>query len=421
LNKTLKIVLIITGIFMLFGLNSCENSNYLPNSTTLTIAPLNEQILSQQAFLFKILGDISEDAIVKWDFGDNMTKTGSSVKHTYSKPGVYTISLYLESNEKKELQSSAIIRVHSNKTIGLPQVFLDTDARCEADDQHFIAYTLYSDLDVLGINSIHNGDPYSEAINYGEVYNIMNLMRLAGKPWNSMPVDRVFHGATEQLTPPSSGVWWDTEPVITDGSKAILAAARGASPDNPLIVLPVGPCTNVASAILQARNEGFELRDRMKIIWLGGLENDYHEEYNGGNDPWSVYVMGQSGLDVQILLGHPTSLKLNIDKRIESHLYPNNDLGDYLMTIIPVFQWGSTTVLKSIHDVCVPAVVISNYKGYNWVTKTAPVEVTGPENDYRWVESDSSSTVRLIWDIDGEAMKTDLFNTLNGRPTKLIK
>jgi len=34
--------------------------------------------------------------------------------------------------------------------------------------------------------------------------------------------------------------------------------------------------------------------------------------------------------------------------------------------------------------------------------------------------SDSTSTVWLIWDIDGEAMKTDLFNTLGGRPTSLM-
>ena len=421
MNKILKIFLTVIGIFILFGLNNREISQHPYISKNLTIKPLDKEILAQQPFLFKVQNDFSKDGTVKWDFGDKMTGTGLSVEHTYSTPGVYTISLYLESKEKKELQSSAIIRVHSNKTIGLPQVFLDTDARCEADDQHFIAYTLYSELDVLGINSVHNGDPYSESINYGEIYNIMKLISLAGKPWNSMPVERVFHGATEQLTPPSSGVWWDTKPIITDGSQAILAAARGASPDNPLIVLPVGPCTNIASAILQARKEGFELRDRMRIIWLGGLEKDYHTEYNGGNDPWSVYVMGQSGIDVQIVLSHPTSLKLNIDKRIESDLYPNNDLGDYLITITPVFQWGSTTVLKSIHDVCVPAVVINNYKGYNWVTKVAPVKVSGPENDYKWVESDSSSNIYLIWDIDGEAMKTDLFNTLNGRPTKLIK
>ena len=69
--------------------------------------------------------------------------------------------------------------------------------------------------------------------------------------------------------------------------------------------------------------------------------------------------MGQSGIDMQILLGHPTSLKLNIDKRVESGLYPDNDLGDYLKEIIPVFQWGSTTVLKSIHDVCVLGTIIS--------------------------------------------------------------
>ena len=96
-------------------------------------------------------------------------------------------------------------------------------------------------------------------------------------------------------------------------------------------------------------------------------------------------------------------------------------MGEYLKFITPVFQWGSTTIPKSIHDVCVPAMVISNYKGFNWVTKVAPVKVSGPENDYQWQPADNTSTVYLIWDIDGEAMKSDLFNTLNGDPTSLIK
>ena len=120
-------------------------------------------------------------------------------------------------------------------------------------------------------------------------------------------------------------------------------------------------------------------------------------------------------------MSHPTSLKLNIDKRVESGLYPETELGDYLKTIIPVFQWGSTTIPKSIHDVCVPAMVISDYKELNWITKVEPVKVSGPDNDYQWQPADNTSAVRLIWDIDGKAMKADLFNTLNGHPTRLIE
>ena len=410
-----------TAILMLIILNSCNTPEKKPDSLQLSISPLEKPVLAGQPFSFQILEEVVKENTIYWDFGDGTNETGTSVEHTYSNPGIYQISVYLGTENRKVKQSSAIIRVHTPETIDLPQVFLDTDSRCEADDQHYIAYALYSDLDILGINSIHNNEPGSEVINYGEIFYIMKLMNYSGKSWGSMPVGRIFHGATKKLVPPSSGIWSDTNPIVTEGSEAILAAARGAWPGNPAIILPVGPCTNIASAVLQARKEGFKLRDRIRVIWLGGLEKDYHKEYNGGNDPWSVYVMGQSGINLQILLGHPTSLKLNIDKRVESGLYPDNELGDYLKTIIPVFQWGSTTILKSIHDVCVPAKVISDYKGLGWVTKVEPVRVSGPDNDYQWQQADSTSTVHLIWDIDGKAMKTDLFNTLNGHPTKLIK
>ena len=53
---------------------------------------------------------------------------------------------------------------------------------------------------------------------------------------------------------------------------------------------------------------------KRRVFWLGGVEKGFSREYNGANDPWSAYVMGQSGLKLRILLGHPTSLKLNIDK-----------------------------------------------------------------------------------------------------------
>ncbi|MEA3479072.1 MAG: nucleoside hydrolase, partial [Bacteroidota bacterium] len=384
-------------------------------SETISIAPLNQAVLVNEPVAFRAIGGSVESTRLVWDLGDGTEAEGPLVTHSFHETGVYTISLYSILESLRVKLSTMIIRVHTSETIHIPQIFLDTDARNEADDQHYIAYCLYSDLDIIGINSVHNGGPGSEQINYGEIFNVMKLMNWSGSDWDSLPLERVYHGAGKKLDLPESGQWYDTEPIVTEASHAILAAARGANPDNPVWIMPVGPCTNIASAVLQARNENFDLKDRIRVYWLGGREKQFNNEYNGGNDPWSVFVMGKSGLDFQVMLAHPTSLKLHIDNRVESHLYPENDLGDYLETITPVYQWRSTEP-KSIHDVCVPAAIKSNYLGLNWVTRVVPAQVSGPENNYRWEEADSTSAVRLVWDINGEAMKKDLFHVLNKNP-----
>ncbi len=43
---------------------------------------------------------------------------------------------------------------------------------------------------------------------------------------------RAFHGANQRLEIPDNGEWDDPVPIVTQASEAILAAARGASPDN---------------------------------------------------------------------------------------------------------------------------------------------------------------------------------------------
>ncbi len=398
---------------------SCSTADSGQQQSNVSIQPLKGPVIIGKSVNFNT-SSANNNLSLSWDFGDGQKAEGRETKHVYSKPGVYTVRLYENNKGVLTKESEAIIRVHTAETIHLPQVFLDTDARNEADDQHYVAYAIYSELDILGINSIHNNSPGSEAINYGEIFYVLKLMNWSGMPWDSLPLNKIYHGAETMLTVPESGKWYDTKPVISAGSNAILAAARGASPDNPVWVLPVGPCTNIASAVLQARKEGFNLQDRIRVFWLGGLEKGFSNEYNGGNDPWSVYVMGQSGLEFRVMLSHPTSLKLNIDKRVEADLYPDNDLGDYLETIIPVFQWRST-IPKSIHDVCVPAALISDFKGLGWIKNEKPAAISGPDKNYTWLPADSTSKVTLIWDINGKAMKKDLFNTLNGSPLKLTE
>ncbi len=387
------------------------------------IVPLDGPVLAGTPVRFRLKGNPSDP---HWKLGDGATADGSSVSHTYQEPGFYRVVMGSRVGDTFHELSSAIVRVHTPETLHLPQVLLDTDARNEIDDQHYIGYGLFSNLDVLGINSVHHGPFRSdrgghaqEQMNYGEIIHILALSRrsdlLEHRPENQMPL--VFHGSKVPLEVPASGNWQDTQPVKSEASEAILAAARGASPDNPVWVLPVGPCTNIASAILQAREEGLDLKSRIKIIWLGGGPEQVNvRSFNGTNDPWSVYVTGQSGVEFWIMLENPTGASLALDKRTDLGLYPDNQLGDYLVAISNIWSRGPT---KALYDVAVISMVIGNHLGEPWLKLVEPSVVLGRDQEYRWQKVDSPTNVYIVRTIDAEAMKVDFFDTLNGKPTPL--
>ncbi|MFC1714606.1 PKD domain-containing protein [Candidatus Poribacteria bacterium] len=376
----------------------------------LSIMPLEERVVVGQAIEFRGRATSGMDSSLQWNFGDGDSGEGAAVSHVYEEPGIYHVGLCAK-DDSSERTSSAILRVHTPQTVHLPQILLDTDARNEVDDQHYISYALFSELDVLGINSVHHGGD-QEAINYGEIQWIVHLARRIGLPESRQPF--TFHGADQRLEVPESGNWADTQPVVTEASEAILAAARGASPDNPVWVLPVGPCTNVASAVLQASQEEWDIRDRLRVIWLGGgPESASKNTFNGGNDPWSVYVLGESGIEFWIILENPTGASICMDKRTEAHLYPDNALGNYLKMITPARR-------KALFDISTVSMVISEHLNLGWLKEVEPVKVLGPDQDYRWKRVEEPASVHVVRDIDEDAMKNDFFNTLNSRPTRLI-
>jgi hypothetical protein len=384
-----------------------------------SIVPLDGPVLVGKPVTFRVSGNLSD---AHWKLGDGATADGASTIHSYRQPGVYRVVMGSRAGDTFNERSSAIVRVHTPETLHLPQVLLDSDARNEVDDQHYIAYGLFSNVDVLGINSAHHG-PHrinhfgaaQEPINYGEILYIIELSRISGlldhRTENQIP--QVFHGAKVPLQAPASGNWSHTQPIECEATEAILAVARGASPDNPVWVLPVGPCTNIASAILLASQEGLDLKSRIKIVWLGGgPERVNAMSHNGGSDPWSVYVTAQSGLQFWIILEHPTGASITMDKRVESGLYPDHRLGQYLEAITPAHQ-------KALFDVATISMVIGNHLGKAWLTSVEPSVVLGPDQEYRWQKVDQPTNIHIIRDIDQEAMKGDFFATLNGKPTAL--
>ncbi len=416
MKRKCKFLLLLGSIVMTMLLAGCSGNQEPAN---VHITPLENLVYTGDKVTFTIQERNVGDNLLYWDFGDSTQSTGKKVSHTYDTPGVYFVQLFSTEEDGMKKQSSLILRVHNTGAQIMPQVILDTDARNEIDDQHYIAYAMYSEIDVLAINSIHNGTDFSEEVNYGEIYYVLRKLWYSDFP-GATPL--VFRGAPHKLNPPENGKWEDTKPIVTDAGNAILAAARGASPAHPVYVIPVGPCTNIASALIQAKKENFDLDNRIRVIWLGGGPISAGEEtYNGSNDPWSVYVVGKSGIDFTIMLEHPTSARLQFKKPEDAKLYPDNQIGHYLRDIVlsRMNLYGNDK--KSLYDLTTISTVINNYLGLNWITEIKDMQIGNKEENYIWKPVEGKSNIHVILDIDEEAMKNDFFNTLNENPTNLLK
>lgn len=373
------------------------------------IAPVEKAVMAGDQIVLDATPSWGSVSNYAWTIGEETTLSGKRVTYRFEKPGFYTVGLTVSDDSYTD-SCTALIRVHDEQSLGLPQVLLDSDQKNEQDDQYFLGYAIFSELELLGINSVHHGGGQEE-INYDEIVKVEGLARESGAPEARIP--RIFRGADDRLEVPDSAVWSDTMPIVTEAAEAILAVARGASPDNPPWIVPVGPGTNVASALLMAHEQGLDLRDHIRIMWLGGSNKAIINEFNGNNDPWSLYVIAESGVPLWIMPA-PVGARVKIDKENEAALYAEHPLGVYLKEITPAKD-------KPLYDPAVLGAIIDIFRNKGWVKEVETVTVSGPNDEYRWHHSDSPTTVKVIRDIDQAAIKADIFNSMQGKATPLRK
>ena len=97
-------------------------------------------------------------------------------------------------------------------------------------------------------------------------------------------------GSDRVLERPASGRIEDTVPQPTPGSRLIVAEARKASPQKPLLIIAGGALTTVANALLADP-------DIAPNIVVFGLTVSYYG-YNG-KDGWSTYIVAKKALLVE--------------------------------------------------------------------------------------------------------------------------
>ncbi len=91
-------------------------------------------------------------------------------------------------------------------------------------------------------------------------------------------------GSDRVLTRPASGRIEDTQHFATAGSRLIVAEAKKASPEKPLLVIAGGPLTTVANALLSNP----EIAPRIVVFNLTVSSYGYN-----GKDAWSPYVVAK--------------------------------------------------------------------------------------------------------------------------------
>ena len=187
----------------------------------------------------------------------------------------------VKTNEKETI---TIIDSSLDEVIKIPVIF-DTDANNELDDQHALAYLLFSGavFDVKGItvNATYNGGDIQG--HYDEAERIMKLCGVSGK----IPLLKGANGSFEEIRDSLASLAYDG----SDAVEFIIQEARKQQ-GQKLVLLPVGKLTNIALALQKAP----DIKKMVRIVWLG---SNYPEpgEYNQENDiPSLNYILDQ---DVQ--------------------------------------------------------------------------------------------------------------------------
>lgn len=195
------------------------------------------------------------------------------------------------------------------------RVIIDTDAACEIDDLYAIALAVISTdcLNIEGFVGAHFGDsggPDGIERSVQAINTVLEKANMTGK----FPV--------KKGSPPFQ---YSQVPVESEGVDFIIEHAKAASPEEPLWIISLGACTNIASAYLKDPS----IADSVVVLWHGRTKwPDQCWNFNAYNDVKAVRILFKSDLPL-ILFDTGTYLRCPMEESAE-RIAPYGELGKYL-------------------------------------------------------------------------------------------
>ena len=246
------------------------------------------------------------------------------------------------------------------------RVIFDTDANNELDDQHALAYLLFSGqtfaVEGITVNATKSGGNINEQ--YAEAERIMKLCNVVGKIPLLKGADAGFVQINEQVNTASF-----------DGAEAVnfMVERAKAKSQQPLVIIAVGKLTNVALAL----KKDPAIAQRIRVVWLG---SNYPEpgEYNQDNDTTALNFVLNMPVPfemVTVRYGKETGTdavrvtQQEINQRMPGkgpkvtepvmgrHQVAFNNFGDYSVNLFQHIQYHGNPPARALFDMAAVAIV----------------------------------------------------------------
>lgn len=296
------------------------------------------------------------------------------------------------------------------------RVLLDTDANNELDDQHAIAYLLFSgdvfDVEGITVNRTRGGgDVEKQAEEAERITTLAGLRRV-------FPVIRGANGSFAEIAP-------HVREKRFDGSAAVDGIIRQAKASgSQLVLLPIGKLTNVALALLKDPS----IAAKVRIVWLG---SNYPEpgEYNQENDEGALQYVLDTNVPFEIALvrygtpsgtDHVRVTREEIRARmpgkgprvrtpvIGRHGGRFETFGDYSVNLFDHIELSGSPPSRALYDMAAVAIV----KNPAWA-KSRTIPAPKLENG-KWVERPGNKRTITLWEnFDRDAIMHDFYATMD--------
>ena len=295
-------------------------------------------------------------------------------------------------------------------------VIFDTDANNELDDQHALAYLLFSgnDFEVMGVtvNATYSGGNITEQ--YAEAERVLKLCNLYGK----IPLLKGADAGFSQIRNYTSANTFDG----SDAVNFIIDKARNAT-KSPLVLIAVGKLTNVALALQKDPTVAKKLR----VVWLG---SNYPEpgEYNQDNDTTALNYVLRTKVPfemVTVRYGKPSgthavqATQQEINERMPGrgpkvnepvtgrHQVAFNNFGDYSVNLFQHIDYPSNPPARALYDMAAVAIV----KNPNWASaRQIPCPIL---HNNQWIKMPGNRRKITIWEnFDRDKIMTDFYQTM---------
>jgi len=312
--------------------------------------------------------------------------------------------------------SAAVAPLDAQTAKSLTRVLLDTDANNELDDQHAIAYMLFSgdvfDVEAITVNRTRGGgDVEKQAEEAERVVTLAGLRRV-------FPVFRGANGSFAEIAPHLGESSFDGASAVNE----IIKQAK--APGSPLTLVPVGKLTNIALALKKDPS----IASKVRIVWLG---SNYPEpgEYNQENDEGAVQYVLDTNVPFEIALvryGTPSGTDHVRVTRDEIHArMPGkgprvrvpitgrhggnfSTFGDYSVNLFDHIELSGSPPSRALYDMAAVAIV----KNPAWAK---PRKIPAPKlENGKWIERpDNTRTITLWESFDRDAILNDFYATMD--------